>query len=185
MPKEIPIAALDPDVGWHPDADSAALRAAKGVNKGAESAGVLYQNKADSQFSASNLVGQGERDAFALRAKVQPGHALAGIFHNHPGDDNNGQVFSPRDIQIAEQLKVPSYVYFEKTGQIRKYVPGKTATRSIPDPLSPRDRIKVADGDPVSVPPEEDAAAMQARLQLLQQKAQQAQQVAATMVPGT
>lgn len=145
---DIPLAELDPDLGWHPDTDTAALHAAKGIGKGLEQAGVLYKN-ASGQFSASKPVGQGARDEFSLRAKSQPGQTIAGIFHNHPGTDDNGQVFSPRDIAVADQLKVPSYVYFEKTGVTRKYVPGQTATRSIPDPVSPRNRVKVADGDPV------------------------------------
>lgn len=152
MADTIPLAELDPQADWHPDADTAAMRAVAslGKSRGNERAGVLFKNP-NGKFSYSSPVEQ-NRDNFSLRVKPDPGHAIAGIFHTHPSNDQASQVFSPGDIDMANRLKVPSYVLFEKDGSVRKYVPGKTQTRDVAVSGSFKTQ-KVADGDPVTAAP--------------------------------
>ncbi len=153
---DLPIASLDPSAAWHPDADAAAFAAFKTLPKDitgkrtVESAGVLYSND-NGEHSYSAPITQNQHDGFGLRAQVQKGHKIAGIYHNHPGDDGDGQVFSPNDIAVANQLKVPSYIYFEHDGTVRKYVPGQTQTTTR-YPAGSRNPVKVSRGDPVNLP---------------------------------
>jgi len=121
---------------------------------GIEHAGVIYK-RPDGKFCGSTPVTQHLRDDFALQARMKKGDSLAGIYHVHPGTDDAGQVFSPHDIEVANQLKVPSYVFFQKDNSVRKYVPGATATRIMQLPGS-RTGAKVADGEKVPPPPSLD-----------------------------
>lgn len=150
MPKQVASVSQDPQ---SPEFDTADLAAKSlepqlsvSANKGVEFAGVLFQN-ARGKYQYSTLI-PGDHDNFKLSAQVPKGSKIAAIVHSHPGEDDVGQVFSPNDIQIANQLKVPSYVHFLKSGSTRKYVPGKTATRFL-NSSSRLDRPRVADGDPL------------------------------------
>lgn len=150
-----PMAALDPTGTGYDDLDSAAHGFAGRLgdrNKNLESAGVLFTGK-DGKYKYSIPTTQHQRDGFALRMQQTDDSKLGGIFHTHPGTDADGQVFSPNDIRVADKLKVPSYVMFEKTGQIRKYVPGVTKTKRVYIPGS-LDEDYSADGDPVPAPPD-------------------------------
>lgn len=141
---------IDPESPLFDSADQAAhALAPKLTTGGLEHAGVLIQT-AEGKYQYSTLI-QGDRDSFALAAKLPKGAKLAGIVHSHPGDEDMSQVFSPGDVTIANQLKIPSYVRFLKDGSVRKYVPGETATRQI-QLAGSRAWQKVADGDPVPVP---------------------------------
>lgn len=110
-----------------------------------ETAGVILHGP-DGKYRYSTSVG-GRDDSFQLAAQIPKGHTLAAIVHTHPGKDVAGQVFSPNDLKMAEQLKLPSYVRFLNDGSTRMYQPGKTATQSM---ASGRFRIKVAKGDPLA-----------------------------------
>lgn len=148
---KLPVTQLDPDAQWDGSLDTVAQKALLGLPSGNfEQAGVLYGN-ADGKYAYSLPVTQHARDSFALKAKMSNGMKMAGIWHIHPGDDDLGQVFSPRDIQVAEQLKVPSYVLFLKDHSIRKYVPGQTPTQLIKRPGS-LEQLKVAKGLSLSDP---------------------------------
>jgi len=166
VPNQLPTASVDPNDTGQGDLDTSAWSALHGISDGdQESAGLLMQHPNGQYFSTTPIPSQ-QHDHFALRAMVQKGWKIAGIYHTHPGNDADGQLFSPDDLQVAAQLKVPSYIKFMKDGAIRKYVPGQTASENMPAPGSKFPR-KVATGDPV------DSAAIQARLRVLQQKAQQ------------
>lgn len=152
MSDPIPQTDLDGNVPCFDDEDTTAHAAFANMKDlgPVEQAGVMYKMP-NGQFCPSVPVTQKQRDDFALRAKMPKGASLGGIFHVHPGDDSAGQVFSPHDIQVANQLKVPSYVLFQKDGSVRKYVPGETPTRTMQLPGS-REGAKVADGHPVPHP---------------------------------
>lgn len=134
---KMPVTQLDPDAQWDSSVDSSAQKALLALPSSSyEQAGVIYGNQ-DGKYAYSLPVTQHDRDNFALKTKLS--------------DDEFGQVFSPRDIQVAEQLKVPSYVLFLKDHSIRKYVPGETPTHLIRLPGSMQ-QLKVSTGVPVSDP---------------------------------
>lgn len=121
-----PAAALDPQTEWDDELDSSAGKALSGIASPAkvEQAGVLFQ-RPDGKYGRSTTIASTQHDHFKLSAQVPQGHKIAGIFHTHLGSDRNAQFFSPDDIEMANQLKVPSYIRFAD-GSVRKYVPGKT-----------------------------------------------------------
>jgi proteasome lid subunit RPN8/RPN11 len=164
---DLPTAQVDPNDTGQDDLDTSAWGALQSLDHGnTESAGLLLQHPNGQYFHTTPITSL-EHDHFALRAALQKGWKIAGIYHTHPGDDADGQVFSPNDLQVAAQLKVPSYIRFLKDGAVRKYVPGQTQSQNLPSPSNPRFSRKVATGDPV------DVDAIRARLQALQQKAAQ------------
>ena len=88
-----------------------------------------------------------------MGVQLARGYSLAAVVHDHPGDDSFGQVFSPQDLTVAKALKIPSYVRFLKTGELRSFTPGKTATRKMQLP-GQRSWVEVADGDVVQRSPD-------------------------------
>lgn len=115
-----------------------------------ERAGVLLKDT-DGRYRYSTTT-EGTNDSFQLRAAIPKGYSFAGIMHAHPGQDERGQVFSPDDINAANNLKVPSYIRFLDSGEVRKYVPGLTKTQQMADPTS-RMPLNVARGDSLTLSP--------------------------------
>lgn len=152
-----PRISLDPNSPVFDSADEAANAMAgtfgstKKVN---ERAGVLLKD-GDGKYRYSTTV-DGSNDQFALAAQIPQGMTFAGIVHSHPGTDQRGSVFSPDDVNTANQLKVPSYVRFAGAdGAVRKYVPGQTKTSQMADPTS-RMPLTVASGDSLTLPSPND-----------------------------
>jgi hypothetical protein len=144
-----PQAPLDPTSPMFGSLDEAANAAFGRLTPGTvEQAGVLYKTP-DGQFAYSIPTSQ-KQEGFSLRAINSPTQSMAGIFHTHPGNDSLGQVFSPSDIEIAQQLTMPSYVQFQKDGSIRAFVPGRTRTS---DMNVSGTHQKIAKGDPLVLPP--------------------------------
>jgi hypothetical protein len=119
-------------------------------NTGEQAAAII--KGADGKYRYTTDIG-GSQDHFDMRVGLHKGETLAGIMHSHPGTDSNANVFSPDDIGMANQLKVPSYVKFDNQNQIRMFVPGVTKTRAMPDPSYHTGNIQVSDGDPLPPPP--------------------------------
>lgn len=71
----------------------------------------------------------GEEDGAKVKLAMPKGSALAALVHNHPVhavDEKDGHdQFSSEDIDMARQLKVPSYITFGDDMQIRSYTHGK------------------------------------------------------------
>lgn len=148
---KMPVAALDPTSPWLPDLDSAVNEAIKRSGKitANEQSGVVIKS-ADGQFAYSIPLTSVRQDDFALRAQLQNGQSLAAIWHSHPGNDEMAGYFSPHDLEMADKLKVPSYIRFNTDGTIRSYVPGKTKTKRV----SFADQfLNVSRGDPVTALP--------------------------------
>lgn len=147
---DIPSVALDPNSPSFATPDAAADAVSKGFGKipKYEQAAILIQ-KPDGSYAYSTVAHQKDHDNFALQAAIPHGHKLAGIVHSHPGDDDNGQVFSPHDLDVADQLKVPSFVRFLKDDSVRSYTPGKTKTSFIKQ-AGTKLQSRVADGDPIA-----------------------------------
>jgi hypothetical protein len=149
-----PVAALDPTARWLPDLDAAvgeAIHASGKTSDSAEQSGVIYKN-ADGNFAPSIPLQSARHDSFALRAQVSKGQSIAAIWHSHPGNDEFAGYFSPNDLKVADQLRVPSFIRFNSNGAIRRYTPGETRTSKIALPGS-RTQITVARGEAVKALP--------------------------------
>lgn len=148
MPDQV---TLDPTSPPYDSADLAATALADkfGGDKKSqlETAGVIFQGP-DGKYRYSSSIG-GRDDSFQLAAQIPKDHTLAALVHTHPGADAAGQVFSPNDLKMAQQLKLPSYVRFLNDGSTRMYQPGKTATQNMP---KGRFSVKVAKGDLLTPP---------------------------------
>src|SRR6267142_2802439 len=127
-------------------ADHAADMVSRGFNgAGNEQAAIIFR-RPDGQHIYSTVAPQTLHDKFAIRALMPKGYQISGIVHSHLGNDSDGQLFSPDDLQTAAKMNVPSYVRFIKDGSIRKFTPGQTQTTLMGDRLGQK---KVAYGDPV------------------------------------
>lgn len=150
-----PTAHLDPTSPQHQSLDLAAhgFRKTLKALDDSEQAGIIYKD-ANGQYRYSIPTTQSEHDSFALQAAVNKDQQIAGIFHTHPGTDDLGQVFSPDDLAVANQLKVPSYVLFLKDGSLRKYIPGQTPTQQMAKMGGSRvNTLATSRGEPVQPPP--------------------------------
>ena len=132
------------------EAARATLRGIKGKDL-QEHAGVILKDPSGKYYATDPTL-SAEHDQFSLKVQLQNGWSVAGVYHTHPGQDEFGQYFSPNDINVANQLKVPSYIRFLKDDSIRSYTPGQTVTRRMDYPGSAFG-VKVAKGDPVADPP--------------------------------
>ena len=154
-----PPAQIDPNSDGHEDIDGSAEHALSGVaNPEQEQAGVILRSPEGKYFYTSPTTSP-HHDSFEIRVMLQKGWQIAGIYHSHPGKDDDGQVFSPQDLQVAQQLNVPSYIKFMKDGAVRKYIPGETPTQNRPDGKFQR---KVASGDALKEIPKPMVAALSA-----------------------
>lgn len=150
---KLPIAHLDPTSPWLPDLDSAVNEAIKRSGKTAENeqSGIIVRGP--DGYAYSIPLTSARHDDFALRAQLAKGQSLAALWHSHPGNDNLAGYFSPHDLAMADQLKVPSYIRFNSDGSIRSYTPGKTKLQSVNTGTGRFDTQKVARGDPITALP--------------------------------
>lgn len=131
MPKPIPKISIDPNSPAFENMDEAARAfAATFPNDGSETAGMLYKDT-DGQFRYSTSI-PGTDEHFKFGALVPKGVSLGAIVHSHPGKDQLGQVFSPDDLDMANQMKLPSYIRFLNADDLRVYRPGVTKTEKMP-----------------------------------------------------
>lgn len=140
------LAELDPESGWYADVDLAAIAALDRIAaSNLEHGGVLFKRKADGSYGYSTAV-PGERERFTARARFHPDeYELAGLYHTHPGED--AAFFSPHDVDIAKQMRLPSFIKILEMGDVRRFTPGKTKTKS--KRMSGLASARIAEGDPV------------------------------------
>lgn len=151
MADQNPVAGVATDAVGVTDLDGSAhgvLGTLTNDNHG-EQAGVIMQAPDGKYYNTSPIASN--HDHFGLRVQLQQGWKIAGVYHTHPGNDDLGQYFSPNDIAVAESLKVPSYVRFQKDGSVRKYVPGQTTTQTM-NQAGNRFGMRVSRGDDVPLP---------------------------------
>jgi len=129
MPNPFPIVTPSNQGPVFDTLDEAAHEASKDFGKQAdiEQSAALFR-RADGKYQFSAPVNNSDHDNFGMRVQFPQGTILAGVVHSHPGKDELGQYFSPNDIGVANQLKVPSYIRFLKDNSIRRYTPGQTST---------------------------------------------------------
>ena len=126
-PKPLPVSQVGPDAQWFDSAEAAAHAATQNSDPKIEKAGFIV-SRPDGKFAFSTPATQDNHDNFAFRAQIQQGHKLAGLYHNHPGNDSDADSFSPRDVNVANKLKVPSFIRVNSTNTVRRYTPGKSPT---------------------------------------------------------
>ena len=130
------------------DAAIAALNALPHIKAG-EHAGVILKGPDGKYYATAPIMTA--QDDFQLHVPIQKGWSMAGIYHNHPGSDGLAQYFSPGDIQMADKLKVPSYIRFSADNVIRGYMPGQTKldVRLPNEDGDPMDAARVTRGEQV------------------------------------
>lgn len=133
MPRPFPIVTPIDQGPTFESLDQAAHEVSKDFGKqpDIEQSAALFK-RADGRYQYSPAVTNSDHDNFGMRVQMPQGTSLAGIVHSHPGSDALGQYFSPNDLSVANQLKVPSYIRFLKDDSIRKYTPGQTSTAYLP-----------------------------------------------------
>jgi hypothetical protein len=148
MPKPFPaVAPLDKSPTFD-SLDQAAHEASRDFGKQpkVEQSVALFAHP-DGKYTYSASVTNADHDNFGMRVQLPKGTTLAGIVHSHPGTDDLGQYFSANDINVANQLKVPSYIRFLRDDSIRRYTPGQTSTTNLRGYGT-----HVAVGDPLTLP---------------------------------
>lgn len=132
MPKSFPIVSPLAQGPAFDSLDQAAHEVSKDFGKQpkVEQSAALFL-RPDGKYAYSSAVTNSDHDNFGMRVQLPKGTTLAGIVHSHPGDDDLGQYFSTNDINVANQLKVPSYIRFLRDDSIRRYTPGQTATTNL------------------------------------------------------
>jgi hypothetical protein len=68
----------------------------------------------------------GDNDSFKLSVSLHKGDKIVALLHTHPGTNSSTRMFSPQDISMAQQLKVPSYIYLITDGTTMRYAPGSS-----------------------------------------------------------
>lgn len=132
MPKSFPIVSPTTQGPAFESLDQAAHEVSKDFGKlpKVEQSAALFA-RPDGKFTYSAAVTNSDHDNFGMRVQLPKGTTLAGIVHSHPGSDDLGQYFSSNDIDVANQLKVPSYIRFLRDDSIRRYTPGQTSTTNL------------------------------------------------------
>lgn len=68
---------------------------------------------------------QGDDDRFTLKVSLHKTDRIVALLHTHPGNGDKNHVFSGPDIEMADALNVPSYIYIVETSQVKVYATGK------------------------------------------------------------
>lgn len=131
---------------------AAAIKRLK-IQQNAEQAGAIFQNP-EGLYAYSLPVTMRDRDNFAFDVHNSAERKLAAFWHTHPpdmGGDDSG-FFSPNDLNVANQLNIPSYIQFLADNSLRRYIPKKTRTftRRVAGSMAP---IRVSRGDEVILVP--------------------------------
>ena len=171
-PKKFPVVSPLSNVAPLDNLDRAAHEVSKDFGKqpDIEQSAALFRTP-EGKYVYSAAVTNSDHDNFGMRVQLPQGVTLAGVVHSHPGKDQLAGVFSPNDLSIANQLKVPSYIRFLKDNTLRRYTPGQTSTTYMPGigaHISRGDGVTVPQPDPTLAPALDD---LNARAQALSSQA--------------
>lgn len=161
MPKKIiAIATPDPNSPAFDSPDDAADAVSKsfGSTPDQEQAALIFRRPDGKNVYSTTSVHA--HDEFEMHAQVPKGYALSGIVHSHPTGDDTRQFFSPPDLAVAKQLKVPSYIRFNNDASIKKFEAGKTREQPYyPNGLAGGAAGIGSKGDPLDAPKQAQAPA--------------------------
>lgn len=117
---------LDPTCTWTTNRDQIAVEALnRAPTERFETGGAIYQNE-KGEFCYSVPVGNKSAANIEFKVPAQEGLQLAAIYHTHPAKNDEATNFSPHDVNVAEKLKLASYIKILRDGAIKKYEPGVT-----------------------------------------------------------
>jgi hypothetical protein len=126
-----------------------------------EQAAVLFQ-RPDGKHVYSTVAPSDSHDNFGISARMPKDWRVSAVVHSHPGEDANAALFSPRDVEVAHRLNVPSYIRFLNDDSIRKYTPGVTSRQKFIAPFRPGAGSQegfTSKGDPIVLPKQPAAQA--------------------------
>lgn len=147
--RRIPIAKLDASCVWTPEMDEAASAVLRSLpDDRREYAGAIYQQEGPEgllEYCYSQAI-PGTNDNFAFAS--EPGRKLAAMWHSHPAAADSDH-FSPHDINVSTALKRPSYILDQASQEIRRFDPGKSATKIAPRNGRLEAGARISRGEPV------------------------------------
>jgi hypothetical protein len=119
----------------------------------------------DGKFYATTPVTNDKTGACYYRVAIRKGSHLVAMYHVHPKTElenvagnkdewrtlnDQSLVFSPVDIECAAKINIPSYIYFQVSGETRVFVPGTTRTENRHHDDGRMGTNKVSKGDKLS-----------------------------------
>ena len=129
------------------NSDDAAIDALSRIaERGNEVGGVIYRDQGG-RHMYSEPQGQKNSRAFSATVTMPKGSKVSGVYHTHPGvgpEASLAEYFPQHDMDVADQLKVASYIRAMQSGNIRKYMPGVSPTRYKGSGIN---RVKVSQGE--------------------------------------
>lgn len=168
MPKPLPSALGDGYVTY-PSADQAAMAALRSIQeKHVETGGAVLFNPQAGHYAYTQPVGKNDTGHFSAAVQVPPGWQMAALFHTHPVGARSTE-FSPDDIDMARQLKVPSYILPLYDGKVRSFDPASSPVSKSPQGPFAVGSV-VEDAPPPAAAAAADPAAAKQLAQALMQK---------------
>jgi hypothetical protein len=133
--KPAPSALAAGEKGSYPSVEAAAIAGLRSIPKGGsnEVGGGVLLNQQNGQYAFTQPVGQSNGYHFGAAVQVPQGWQLQGIYHTHPSGPSSTH-FSSDDVNMANQLKVPSYILPADDDTIRRLDPGKQPDHSAFNP---------------------------------------------------
>src|SRR5262245_59477351 len=127
MPRPTASALATNDAGSYDSAQDAAIAGLRSINDStAEFGGGVLYNPATQKYAYTLPVGSGNGEHFAARVQVPQGWQLQALYHTHPKGPES-TVFSADDVDMAGQLKMPSYILPLQDNKVRKFDPASSA----------------------------------------------------------
>lgn len=128
-----PVSAVQDYTRVYPSATAAAIAALRAItgHHDEHGGGILYNPKTK-QYVYTAPVGIDDDAHFSAAIQYPDPWQLAGLYHTHPSSGSYGEsavppgdteMFSPNDVDVAKQLKVPSYILSYFDNKIRSYDP--------------------------------------------------------------
>lgn len=99
------------------------------TEKNYEMAGGVIRDRAGF-YSTTKPQGNKNPGAFEIDLRFPKSSKLVGLYHTHPGEQLKADKFSHGDVEIAQQLKVLSYIRALEANKIFKFEPGVSNVRS-------------------------------------------------------
>jgi hypothetical protein len=122
--KPAPSALAQGEQGSYATAEAAAVAGLRSIaNQNTEvGGGVLYNNQ-NQKYAYTQPVGQQNGAHFGAAIQVPSGWKMQALYHTHPVGAQS-TLFSDDDTNMANQLKVPSYILPRQDDTIRRFDPG-------------------------------------------------------------
>lgn len=91
--------------------------------------GILFCDNANFKgYVLTEAVGQGDSHKMQMQivAPKDWNCRTVALYHTHPGTNEAADYFSTKDIEVAEQLNIPSFIRTSLCQCIKAFYPGKT-----------------------------------------------------------